>query len=79
MYIDYSFAKVITILGLSKIKAEKKDMIALLYPHLFVPLQPQICRSAEPSLLCKRWGLRDNNGNVCVSFFVIMTTYLFEI
>lgn len=24
-------------------------MIALLYPHLFVPLQPQICRSAEPS------------------------------
>jgi hypothetical protein len=24
MYIDYSFAKVITILGLSKIKAEKK-------------------------------------------------------
>ena len=44
MYIDYSFAKVITILGLSNIKAEKKDMIALLYPHLFVPLQPQICR-----------------------------------
>lgn len=26
MYIDYSFAKVIKILGLSKIKAEKKDM-----------------------------------------------------
>ena len=28
MYIDYSFAKVITILGLSIIKAENKDMIA---------------------------------------------------
>ena len=27
MYIDYSFAKVITILGLSKMKAGKKDMI----------------------------------------------------
>lgn len=26
MYIDYSFAKVITILGLSIIKAEKKDI-----------------------------------------------------
>lgn len=33
MYIDYSFAKVITILGLSIVKAEIKDMIALLYPH----------------------------------------------
>lgn len=39
MYIDYSFAKVMTILGLSIIKAEKKDMIALLYPH-FIWLRP---------------------------------------
>lgn len=30
MYIDYSFAKVITILGLSKIEAEKKDILSSL-------------------------------------------------
>ena len=43
MYIDYSFAKVITILGLSIIKAEIKDMIALLYPHLFGSAQSAPC------------------------------------
>ena len=29
MYIDYSFAKVITILGLSKMKAEKMNRVTM--------------------------------------------------